>query len=31
MFTLEFRDGGVCREVDYHHGGAIMRSPGIKS
>ena len=26
MSTLEFRDGKVCREVDYHHGGAIMRS-----
>jgi ketosteroid isomerase-like protein len=26
MSTLEFRDGKVCREVDYHHGGAILRS-----
>jgi len=26
MSTLEFRDGKVCREVDYHHGGAIARS-----
>ena len=31
MSTLEFRDGKVCREVDYHHGGAIVRSLGIKS
>jgi hypothetical protein len=31
MSTLEFRDGKVCREVDYHHGGAIARSLGIKS
>ena len=29
MSTLEFRDGKVCREVDYHHGGAIARSLGI--
>ncbi len=26
MSTLEFRDGRVCREVDYHHGGAGLRS-----
>ena len=26
MSTLEFRDGKVCREVDYHHGGAGLRS-----
>jgi ketosteroid isomerase-like protein len=26
MSTLEFRDGKVCREVDYHHGGAMARS-----
>jgi hypothetical protein len=26
MSTLEFRDGKVCREVDYHHGGAVLRS-----
>jgi ketosteroid isomerase-like protein len=31
MSTLEFRGGKVCREVDYHHGGAIARSLGIKS
>ena len=31
MSTLEFRDGKVCREVDYHHGGAIMRSLEIPS
>jgi ketosteroid isomerase-like protein len=30
MSTLEFRDGKVCREVDYHHGGAILRSLGIQ-
>jgi ketosteroid isomerase-like protein len=29
MSTLEFRDGKVCREVDYHHGGAVARSLGI--
>jgi ketosteroid isomerase-like protein len=29
MSTLEFRDGKVCREVDYHHGGAVLRSLGI--
>jgi ketosteroid isomerase-like protein len=26
MSTLEFRDGKVCREVDYHHGGSGLRS-----
>jgi len=26
MSTLEFRDGKVCREVDYHHAGSIPRS-----
>jgi ketosteroid isomerase-like protein len=26
MSTLEFRDGKVCREMDYHHGGAVARS-----
>jgi len=26
MSTLEFRGDKVCREVDYHHGGAIVRS-----
>lgn len=30
MSTLEFRGGKVCREVDYHHGGAILRSLGIQ-
>ena len=29
MSTLEFRDGKVCREVDYHHGGAVLRSLGV--
>lgn len=29
MSTLEFRDGRVCREVDYHHGGAVLRSLGL--
>lgn len=29
MSTLEFRDGKVCREVDYHHGGAVLRSLGL--
>ena len=31
MSTLEFRDGKVCREVDYHHGGAVLRSLGLSS
>ena len=26
MSTLEFRDGKVCRQVDYYHGGAAARS-----
>ena len=26
MSTLEFRGDKVCREVDYHHGGAVLRS-----
>lgn len=30
MSTLEFRGDKVCREVDYHHGGAVLRSLGIK-
>jgi ketosteroid isomerase-like protein len=30
MSSLEFRDGKVCREVDYHHGGALQRALGIK-
>lgn len=30
MSTLEFRGDKVCREVDYHHTGAILRSLGIK-
>jgi ketosteroid isomerase-like protein len=30
MSTLEFRDGKVCREVDYHHGGAVLRSLGLE-
>jgi ketosteroid isomerase-like protein len=29
MSTLEFRGDKVCREVDYHHGGAVLRSLGI--
>ncbi|MBW2421679.1 MAG: nuclear transport factor 2 family protein [Deltaproteobacteria bacterium] len=29
MSTLEFRDGKVCREVDYHHGGNVLRSLGL--
>jgi ketosteroid isomerase-like protein len=29
MSTLEFRDGKVCHEVDYHHGGAVLRSLGL--
>jgi ketosteroid isomerase-like protein len=29
MSTLEFRDGKVCREVDYHHGPAVLRSLGL--
>jgi len=29
MSTLEFRDGRVCREVDYHHGGNVLRSLGL--
>jgi len=28
MSTLEFRGDKVCREVDYHHGGAVLRSLG---
>ena len=31
MSTLEFRGDKVCREVDYHHGGAVLRSLGIGS
>jgi ketosteroid isomerase-like protein len=31
MSTLEFRGDKVCREVDYHHGGAVLRSLGITS
>ncbi len=30
MSTLEFRDGKVCRETDYHHGGAVLRSLELK-
>ena len=30
MSYLEFRDGKVCYEVDYHHGGNVMRSLGIQ-
>ena len=26
MSSLEFRGDKVCREVDYHHGGALQRS-----
>lgn len=29
MSSLEFRGDKVCREVDYHHGGALQRSLGI--
>ncbi len=29
MSTLEFRDGKVCREVDYHHGPNVLRSLGL--
>jgi ketosteroid isomerase-like protein len=29
MSTLEFRDGRVCREVDYHHGPNVLRSLGL--
>ena len=29
MSTLEFRGDKVCREVDYHHGGAVLRSLGV--
>ena len=29
MSTLEFREGKVCREVDYHHGGNVLRSLGL--
>lgn len=31
MSTLEFRGDKVCREVDYHHGPAVLRSLGIKA
>ena len=27
---VEFRDGKICREVDYHHGGNILRSLGVE-
>jgi ketosteroid isomerase-like protein len=29
MSTLEFRNGKVCREVDFHHGGNVLRSLGL--
>jgi hypothetical protein len=29
MSTLEFRGNKVCREVDYHHGGNVLRSLGV--
>ncbi len=29
MSTLEFRGDKVCREVDYHHGGNVLRSLGL--
>jgi len=29
MSTLEFRDGKVCREVDYHHGPNVLKSLGL--
>jgi hypothetical protein len=28
MSSLEFRGDKVCREVDYHHGGALQRALG---
>jgi hypothetical protein len=30
MSTLVFRGDKVCHEVDYHHGGAVLRSLGIE-
>lgn len=29
MSFLEFRDGKVCYEVDYHNGANVMRSLGL--
>lgn len=29
MTYLEFRDGRVCLEVDYHNGANVMRSLGL--
>ncbi len=29
MSTLEFRDGKVCREVDFHHGPNVLKSLGL--